>query len=224
LILILLSTTEIVVAFAGYNHHRRSNLYSQSSYGTKEIVPNQYVTKIQSIERTCDVSTLFATTTTRRRSNTSSTTILYATPTMKGSGSNPIRNKKKIAVIGCGGYTGALIFGFLQRCSALSYQTGIVAPRCIGATADTSIRLNRFLSRHFCLAQADESYIQLTNLMNVQDIQKKLKGYDAIIFGIDNLFFQSRTVTGNTYEKSPNDKAYVLMEFFLLHVSHILLG
>lgn len=125
-----------------------------------------------------------------------------ATP--QGSAASPAA-KKKIAVLGSGGYLGALTFGFLQRASSL-FGTGMGNCRCIGATADTAVRLNRILGKHFCLAQADESFIKLTDLSSVESIQSRLEGWDAIVFGTD-LFLQSRSVTANTYEKTPNDKA-----------------
>lgn len=133
---------------------------------------------------------------------------------MKGSGANPIRDKKKIVMLGGGGYLGGIIFGFLQRCMALSYETGIILPRCLGCTADTSIRLNKILGKCFGNAQVDESYIQLTNLQNdVNHIQQRLIGYNAIVFGLDDYYIQQRTITGNTYEKTSNEKTYVCCEF-----------
>lgn len=122
----------------------------------------------------------------------------------KGSAATPAQ-KTKIAVLGAGGYLGALTFGYLQRASSL-YGTGIGNCRCIGATADTAIRLNRILSKHFCLAVADESFIKLTDLSSVEAIQQRLQGWDAVIFGSD-MFLQTRSVTANTYERTPNDKA-----------------
>jgi hypothetical protein len=65
--------------------------------------------------------------------------------------------------------------------------------------------MNRILSRHFGLAVADESYIKLTEMSSVEAIQKRLEGWDALVFGSD-LYFQQRPVTSGTYEKSPNDK------------------
>jgi hypothetical protein len=124
----------------------------------------------------------------------------------KGSAATPSA-KRKIAVLGSGGYLGAVTFGFLQRASSL-YGTGIGNCRCIGATADTAVRLNRVLSKNFCLAQADESFIKLTDLTSVAAIANRLEGWDAIIFGSD-LFLQPRSVTAGTYERTPNEKAYV---------------
>lgn len=131
----------------------------------------------------------------------------------KGSAATPYQ-KKKVVVVGSGGYLGAMTFGYLQRAASL-YGTGIGSIRCIGATADTSVRLNRVLSKHFTLAQADESYIKLTDLSSVDAITNRLNGWDAIIFGTD-LFVQPRSVTANTYEKSPNDKAYVSLFYACL--------
>jgi hypothetical protein len=121
----------------------------------------------------------------------------------KGSAATPLQ-KKKIAVLGGGGYSGGVVFGFLQRACSL-YGTGFGAVRTIGATANTAVRLNRLLSKNFCLAVADESLIKLTDLQSVQALEQRLEGWDAVIFGTD-LALQKRSVTANTYEKSPNDK------------------
>lgn len=123
---------------------------------------------------------------------------------VKGAAATPAI-KKKIAVLGSGGYLGATTFGFLQRAASL-YGTGIGNCRCIGATPDTSVRLNRILSKHFCLAQADESVIKLTDLTSVEAIASRLKGWDALILG-SNLFLEQRPVASGTYERNPNDKA-----------------
>jgi hypothetical protein len=123
----------------------------------------------------------------------------------KGCAAKPI-DKKKIAVFGAGGYLGALTFGFLQRAASL-YGTGIGSVRCIAATSDTALRLNRILSKNFCLAVADESYIKLTDLQSVEAIQQRLAGWDALILGND-LGILERVVTANTYELTPNDKAW----------------
>jgi hypothetical protein len=136
----------------------------------------------------------------------------------KGSAATPYQ-KKKVAVLGSGGYLGAITFGYLQRAASL-YGTGIGNVRCIGATADTSVRLNRVLSKHFTLAQADESYVKLTDLTSVDAITTRLNGWDAAIFGAD-LFVQPRAVTANTYERSPNDKAYVSFTKTVCHHSNI---
>ena len=62
--------------------------------------------------------------------------------TPRGTAAQP-SHKARVAVLGAGGYSGAVTFGFLQRCGAL-YQTGIASShvRAMGATADTSVRLN----------------------------------------------------------------------------------
>lgn len=112
--------------------------------------------------------------------------------------------KKKVAVLGGGGYLGALTFGFLQRAASL-HGTGIGNCRCIAATADTAVRLNRVLGKHFALAQADESFIKLTDLSSVDMIASRLQGWDALIMGTD-LFLQKMPVTSGTYERTPNDK------------------
>lgn len=97
------------------------------------------------------------------------------------------------------------MFGFLQRAGSL-YGTGIDRQvRCLGATQDTSIQLNRILSKHFVLAMADESYIKLTNFADPASIAERLKGYDALVLG-GGLETKVRSVTPNTYETTPNDK------------------
>jgi hypothetical protein len=109
-------------------------------------------------------------------------------------------------VLGAGGYLGALSFGFVQRASSL-YGTGIGGVRALGATADTAVRLNRILSKNFGLAVADESYIKLTDLMDVDAVQKRLEGWDALILGND-VFHQYRPITPGSFEVTPNDKTY----------------
>jgi hypothetical protein len=111
----------------------------------------------------------------------------------------------QVAVIGGGGYIGALTFGFLQRAGSL-YGTGLSPNcRCIGATSATALQLNTILGKNFCLAQADESFIKLTNLESVEAIQKRLEGYDAVILG-NEMVVDTRPVTAGTFEKGPNDK------------------
>ena len=130
----------------------------------------------------------------------------------KGSAAVPY-SKQKILTMGNGGYLGGIFFGYLQRASTI-YTTGIGGIgggiRSIGATADTSIRLNRILNKHFVLAQADESYIKLTDLTSIDAIQQRMMGYDAIVLGT-KLYLERRKVAANTYEVTPNDQAYVLM-------------
>ncbi|CAB9514003.1 expressed unknown protein [Seminavis robusta] len=122
----------------------------------------------------------------------------------KGSAAAPL-DRKKIAVIGAGGYMGATTFGFLQRAGSL-YETGIAKQcRCIGATAGTAQALNTYLGSHFILAQADESFIKLTNMQLVESIQNSLQGYDAIILG-NSMAVQNRPITPGTFETGPNSK------------------
>jgi hypothetical protein len=125
----------------------------------------------------------------------------------KGSAATPFQ-KKKIAVVGGGGYMGSLVFGFLQRACSL-YGTGIGSFRCIGATADTAVRMNRVLGKNFCLAVADEMNIKLTDMQSVDALQQSLQGFEAVIWGTDLSFLQ-RSVTAGTYDKTPNDKAFEL--------------
>ena len=123
----------------------------------------------------------------------------------KGSAATPLQ-KKKVCVVGVGGYEGAVTYGFLQRAENL-YGTGIGTVRAIGATADCATRLNRVLTKNFCLAFADESRIKLTNLFEVDSIASRLEGWDALVLGTD-IGVNKRTVTGGTYEKTPNDRTY----------------
>jgi len=121
--------------------------------------------------------------------------------------------KKKVAVVGGGGYLGAITFGFLQRAASL-YGTGIGGPgssipRCISATATGSEALNRVLSKHFKLAFAGENMVSLTNFDDRESIVSSLKNMDAVVLGT-SYQLEKRSVTGNTYEKTPNDKTYEL--------------
>jgi len=124
---------------------------------------------------------------------------------LSGCASKPSQ-KQKIAVLGSGGYTGGLVFGFLQRASSL-FGTGVGKIQCLGATAETSRRLNRVLSKDFVLAMADETFVSLTNLQDVDDICKALEGWNALVLGGD-LGVCQRPVTANTYERTPNDKTF----------------
>jgi len=131
-------------------------------------------------------------------------------PPTKGAASTPLV-KRKVAVLGAGGYFGALVFGFLQRAGSL-YGTGLAgggsSVRTIGATAETSLRLNRCLSKQFVLAFADESYVKLTNVLSSSEaIQERLQGWNALVLG-NALTVQRRPVTLNTYEQTPNDQTY----------------
>jgi hypothetical protein len=133
-------------------------------------------------------------------------TILAGAPRYSGSAAHPA-HKKKLVVLGGAGYMGAITFGFLQRAGNL-FGTGVGREvRCLGACSETAVRLNRVLSKHYCLAVADESFIKLTNLASVDAIVQRLEGYDALILGT-NLGVSKKPVTGNTFEQSPNDKTW----------------
>jgi hypothetical protein len=131
---------------------------------------------------------------------------------VKGSAAKPYE-KKKVAVVGCGGYLGACIFGFLQRAGSL-YGTGIAginAPRAITATAAGSQSLNGVLGKNFVLAQADESFVKLTDMTSVESIRSRVKGFDAVVLA--TLYtLEPRPVTGGSYERTPNDKT---LEFYM---------
>ena len=135
----------------------------------------------------------------------------------KGSAAVPYQ-KQKIITMGNGGYLGGLLFGYLQRASTI-YGTGIgggssSSIRSIGATPDTSIRLNRVLNKHFVLANADESCIKLTNLSCINAIEQRMIGYDAMVLGT-NLYLEQKIVAASTYEVTPNDKACVFFHLLL---------
>jgi len=88
------------------------------------------------------------------------------------------------------------------------YGTGLggpSTPRSISATAFGSTALNSVLSKHFKLAYASEYMVVLTNMMDSNYIKKNLKGMDAAILGT-KYALETRPVTGNTYETSPNSK------------------
>jgi len=109
-------------------------------------------------------------------------------------------------VLGC-------IFGFLQRCGSL-YGTGIdgfQGPRAITATAVGSLTLNSILSKNFVLAQADESFVKLTDMSSIDSIENRLQGFDAAILATCYAL-ETRPVTGGSYEKTPNDKT---TEFYM---------
>lgn len=129
----------------------------------------------------------------------------------KGSAATPL-HKQSIVTMGNGGYLGGILFGYLQRAASI-YSTGIGGTsssrsiRSIGATADTSVRLNRILSQHFVLAFADEASIKLTNLSSgAEPIRERMMGFDAIVLPT-NIYVEQKKVTPNTYEMTPNDMA-----------------
>lgn len=116
-------------------------------------------------------------------------------------------------MFGAGGYLGGLIFGFLQRASSL-YGTGLggtATPRAMGATSITLQEVNRVLLREFKLAFAGEDLCRLNNMKDASYIAGRLKGMDAAVLGTVYQL-ETRSVTGNTYETTPNDKT---LEFYL---------
>lgn len=126
----------------------------------------------------------------------------------KGSAAKPFE-KKKIAVFGAGGYLGAVLFGFLQRASSL-YGTGIAggpSPRMICATGGSSEALNKVLGASFKLAYAGEDLMRIVDTDDANHIEERLKSFDAAILAT-TYQLERRSVTMNTYEKSPNDKTY----------------
>jgi uncharacterized protein YqkB len=139
----------------------------------------------------------------------SSTTSL----SVRGAAAKPL-DKKRVVVFGVGGYLGGCIYGFLQRAGSL-YGTGISgvggSPRGVVATAYGSLNLNSILSKNFVLAQADESFIKLTDMTSLPSIQSRVQGFDAAILAT-KVTLENRPVTMGSYEKTPNDKT---MEFFM---------
>lgn len=145
-----------------------------------------------------------------RRTRTSSS--LYMEPKAKGCAAIPFE-KKKIAVFGAGGYLGTTVFGFLQRASSL-YGTGIAgisSPRAICATASSSGTINKVLGTAFKLAFMGEDLIRLVDTSDVSHISERVKNFDAAVLGT-TYQLEKRTVSLNTYEKTPNDKTF---EFYL---------
>lgn len=131
---------------------------------------------------------------------------------VKGSAAKPYE-KKKVAVFGAGGYLGACIFGFLQRAGSL-YGTGIAginSPRAVTATAFGSQNLNGVLGKNFILAQADESFVKLTDMKSLESIRSRVRGFDAVVLAT-RYTLEKRPVTGGSYDKTPNDKT---LEFFM---------
>ena len=130
---------------------------------------------------------------------------------VKGCAATPYK-KKKVAVMGAGGYLGATISGFLQRASSI-YGTGISdtssSPRAITATGVGSESLNKILGRSFKLAFAGENFIRLTNMQDLEHIAARIDGYDAVVLATIYQL-EKRPVTANTYETSPNDKTLEL--------------
>lgn len=94
------------------------------------------------------------------------------------------------------------------------YGTGIAggsSPRAIGATRTTSEALNKVLTPCFKLAYAGEDLVRLVDSTNKDYIKERLKSFDAAILGTVYQL-EERTVTGNTYEKTPNDRTF---DFYL---------
>lgn len=140
-------------------------------------------------------------------------TLSSTPPLVKGSAARPFE-KKKVAVFGAGGYLGGCIYGFLQRAGSL-YGTGISgvggSPRAIVSTSAGSVSLNRVLSKNFLLAQADESFVKLTNMTSTDAIRSRLNGFDAAVVAT-RYTLEPRPVTLGSYENSPNDKT---KEFYM---------
>jgi len=147
-------------------------------------------------------------------SSSSSRLSAIRNPVPKGCAAVPY-DKKKIAVFGVGGYLGTLIFGFLQRASSI-YGTGLSGaptstPRAIAATSQGSSILNRLLGSHFKLAFAGEEYVRLVDMQDSNRIEECLGGMDAVVIAtVCDL--ERRSITGNSYEKTPNGKT---VEFYM---------
>eukprot|EP00956_Cyclotella_meneghiniana_P010548 scaffold14638_cov87-Cyclotella_meneghiniana.AAC.12 len=107
----------------------------------------------------------------------------------------------------------AIPFEKKKRASSL-YGTGIAggsSPRAIGATRTTSESLNKILTPCFKLAYAGEDLVRLIDSNNVDYITERLRSFDAVV--LSTVYqLESRSVTGNTYEKTPNDKTF---EFYM---------
>ena len=126
----------------------------------------------------------------------------------RGSAAKPFE-KKKIAVFGAGGYLGSILYGYLQRAASL-YGTGIAgvqSPRAIGSTATTATALNKELASKFQLAFCSEDLIRLVNILDADHIRDRILNFDAAVIGT-TYQLEQRSVTLNTYEVTPNDKAF----------------
>ena len=92
-------------------------------------------------------------------------------------------DKKRVAVVGAGGDLGALIFGLLQRASAL-YECGLstkLAPRAVCATSFGSGALNSRLGSAFKLAVATEDKVALTDLGSAESMTRRVTNFDYIV-------------------------------------------
>ena len=108
-----------------------------------------------------------------------------------------VSEQKNIAVLGAAGYSGAVTYGFLQRASN-QYGLGIDDVAVLGATMETSRKLNRVLAKSFLHAYADDEALLLANLFSVEAVAEWLQDFDALILGTD-LGVAVRQVTPGTY-------------------------
>lgn len=102
----------------------------------------------------------------------------------------------RVAVLGGGGYSGAVAFGFLQRATK-QFGKGIDSVASIGATAESVNLLNRYLAKTF-YTSADQTEIKLANLFDVEHIAEHLYGWDALVMGTD-IGVAVRPVSPGTY-------------------------
>ena len=69
---------------------------------------------------------------------------------------------------------------------------------------------SKVLGPAFKLAYAGEDLIRLVDIINMDHIQERVKGIDAAILGT-TYQLEQRSVTLNTYEKTPNDKTFEIL-------------
>ena len=120
-------------------------------------------------------------------------------------------DKKKIAVLGAGGYLGAYAFGYIQRASSL-YGTGlggVSSPRVVAATAMGSLAVNKVLGGPFCLAYCGEDQVRLANTQDINNLSRQLAGMNGLVLGT-TCYLERRPVTFGTYETGPNSKTLEL--------------
>eukprot|EP00520_Triparma_pacifica_P019957 CAMPEP_0118660590 /NCGR_PEP_ID=MMETSP0785-20121206/15776_1 /TAXON_ID=91992 /ORGANISM="Bolidomonas pacifica, Strain CCMP 1866" /LENGTH=123 /DNA_ID=CAMNT_0006553871 /DNA_START=201 /DNA_END=569 /DNA_ORIENTATION=+ len=117
--------------------------------------------------------------------------------------------RSPIAIVPCYGALGGTLYGIAQRASSI-YDSGIEgnkkgSVRGLAANARGSLMLNKVLSSKFTLAYAGEDKIRLCDFSSSSSIGRSLRGYDFVFTGL-GLTQREGKVTGNSYEKTPNDR------------------
>ncbi|GMH53702.1 hypothetical protein TrRE_jg10590 [Triparma retinervis] len=112
-----------------------------------------------------------------------------------------------VAILPCSGDLSSVLYGVTQRAASL-YGSGIEgnkgSPRGVTSNSRGSISLNKVLSSKFTLANAGEDKVRLADLSSGASVGRVLKGFDVVFCGL-GMNQRRGKVTGNTYEKGPND-------------------